>query len=672
MRKSNTRIRRRSATVHEPGNPQKEGKDQKFFGAEGHEPFFQPAVVLQRAPEAKEEEKIKRAPEEKKEEKLARAPEEKKEEDKVHRAPEEKKEDDKVHRAPEEKKEEDKLQRAPEEKKEEDKLKRVPEEKKEEEKVRRAPEEKKEEEKIHKKGAAVGGVGEKTAKYVQNIGSRGQPMAEKDQAFYGERMGYNFSKVRIHTGRDAADSARDAGAKAYTYGDHVVFNEGRYDTDSDDGRTLIAHELTHVVQQGKAESGPHEFVHAIQQTPSPAQVTAMLQRAPADQPAQLAQSRRILQEAKRIAADLVEEVTGTVINNPLVGTKARVHRRHTQRILAELEAIANNHTLPDAERNAATSLHGQIEDLNNAARVAEIERDRAAGAPKTAERAAERAKAKFEPPATKPQGRQLPVKGGGSPTTKTEPTTKAPAGKTSPVVSPRKVAADLVRNDAQTRRMVQVTKGIRLFLGAWNAYNVLQDAAKAINMAAAVLAKGTPFDKQIQQARDIEATARDAEQYYGSLDFIKNRMPSKGDSEWDGWYDLSQLQLNYLLIESQLHEGLEAVQEVESNLKDQVRELRDEMAAKIAAAALIPVTEILWAEAMFFADAGGHMNASLLAAITHYSVAENSLKYWWRMTQAAAKALEVRLRELGVAGVFYDMSLSELKSADLDKFTFRR
>ena len=228
MRKTNTRrMRLRPASSHEAASPRKETKERTFFGAEHHEPFFQPSPLVQRATEAKQEE-----------EKVKRAPDEKEEKEKVHRAAEEKKEEDKVQRAPEEKKDEDKLQRAPEEEKD---------------KVQRASEEKKEEEKVQRKEAGSGGAGEKTAQYVQNIGSRGQPMAEKDQAFYGARMGYDFSKVRIHTGADAADSARDAAAKAYTYGNHVVFNDGRYDADSNQGRTLIAHELAHVVQQGKAE-----------------------------------------------------------------------------------------------------------------------------------------------------------------------------------------------------------------------------------------------------------------------------------------------------------------------------------------------------------------------------------------------------------------------------------
>jgi hypothetical protein len=63
------------------------------------------------------------------------------------------------------------------------------------------------------------------------------------------RFGHDFSQVRAHTGAAAAQSAREIGAAAYTAGHHVVFGEGRYAPQAPEGRRLIAHELTHVLQQ---------------------------------------------------------------------------------------------------------------------------------------------------------------------------------------------------------------------------------------------------------------------------------------------------------------------------------------------------------------------------------------------------------------------------------------
>jgi hypothetical protein len=65
-----------------------------------------------------------------------------------------------------------------------------------------------------------------------------------------QRFGFEFSGVRVHADAEAARSAQEVHAQAYTVGRHVVFASGRYAPQSFEGRALLAHELTHVVQQG--------------------------------------------------------------------------------------------------------------------------------------------------------------------------------------------------------------------------------------------------------------------------------------------------------------------------------------------------------------------------------------------------------------------------------------
>jgi hypothetical protein len=65
------------------------------------------------------------------------------------------------------------------------------------------------------------------------------------------RFGHDFSKLRVHTDAKAAESAQAIGAAAYTVGNDIVFGASRFNPHSSDGRQLIAHELTHVVQQSK-------------------------------------------------------------------------------------------------------------------------------------------------------------------------------------------------------------------------------------------------------------------------------------------------------------------------------------------------------------------------------------------------------------------------------------
>jgi hypothetical protein len=67
------------------------------------------------------------------------------------------------------------------------------------------------------------------------------------------RLGHDFSDVRLHTGPQAADSARSVGARAYTVGHEIVLGPGHAGLDTPTGQRTLAHELTHVVQQ---RSGP--------------------------------------------------------------------------------------------------------------------------------------------------------------------------------------------------------------------------------------------------------------------------------------------------------------------------------------------------------------------------------------------------------------------------------
>ena len=88
--------------------------------------------------------------------------------------------------------------------------------------------------------------------------SPGQPLDPATRAFMEPRFGHDFSAVRIHTDARAAESARVVNAAAYTVGRTIVFGEGRYEPSTAAGRKLLAHEVTHTIQQ---ESGPGQADH---------------------------------------------------------------------------------------------------------------------------------------------------------------------------------------------------------------------------------------------------------------------------------------------------------------------------------------------------------------------------------------------------------------------------
>lgn len=86
----------------------------------------------------------------------------------------------------------------------------------------------------------------------------GQPLGATTRASMEPRFGHDFSKVRVHADAKAAESARAVNALAYTVGRDVVFRMGQYTPGAREGRKLLAHELTHVVQQGNATESSSE------------------------------------------------------------------------------------------------------------------------------------------------------------------------------------------------------------------------------------------------------------------------------------------------------------------------------------------------------------------------------------------------------------------------------
>lgn len=101
--------------------------------------------------------------------------------------------------------------------------------------------------------AASGVVEEERSPVHDVISGSGSPLDGGVRADMEARMGQDFSDVRVHTGDTADASARSVSAHAYTVGSNIVFQRGAYDPGSSSGQTLLAHELTHVVQQ---RSGP--------------------------------------------------------------------------------------------------------------------------------------------------------------------------------------------------------------------------------------------------------------------------------------------------------------------------------------------------------------------------------------------------------------------------------
>lgn len=123
---------------------------------------------------------------------------------------------------------------------------------------------------------------------LRTLATPGAPLESGLKSDMERRLGHDFSRVRIHTDFDAANSARELEAQAYTVGDHVVFGAGGFMPATRLGRHLIAHELAHVVQQAGWHRGSGNLGVVQRKPEGEATVVAPAQdpvAAPAKEPA---------------------------------------------------------------------------------------------------------------------------------------------------------------------------------------------------------------------------------------------------------------------------------------------------------------------------------------------------------------------------------------------------
>jgi hypothetical protein len=158
----------------------------------------------------------------------------------------------------------------------------------------------------------------------------GQPLPELVRSDFEPRFGHDFSRVRVHTSPRAAASAKALNAQAFTLGQDIVFAEGQFAPGSEAGRRLLAHELTHVVQQ----SGPTQA--------SPGRQRVQRQRAPAARRA-AARQYRIVHGPR-----YTEALEGVSLNATLLARVTALSQH-----LIENHMVSRNIVFNDAVRSPA-------------------------------------------------------------------------------------------------------------------------------------------------------------------------------------------------------------------------------------------------------------------------------------------------------------------------------
>jgi peptidoglycan/xylan/chitin deacetylase (PgdA/CDA1 family) len=117
---------------------------------------------------------------------------------------------------------------------------------------------------IQAKGADGGTASDSVTNKINATRGSGSNMDSFTQSFMESRFGTDFSGVKIHTGNDAVQMSSELNAQAFTVGNDIYFNSGKYNPSSESGKHLLAHELTHTMQQSKG--GINRRIQRVQLT----------------------------------------------------------------------------------------------------------------------------------------------------------------------------------------------------------------------------------------------------------------------------------------------------------------------------------------------------------------------------------------------------------------------
>ena len=168
---------------------------------------------------------------------------------------------------------------------------------------------------------------------------QGTPLAPEVKSEMESGFGADFSQVKTHTGKHAADMNKSLGAKAFTNQGDIYFNQGNFDPASKDGKHLLAHELTHTIQQGAAKP-------AAPKTNQPAEKKDLN---PSDIAAAKDQAKATPGTAEK-AEKLVKEASSDLKGKQPVATTPQPAVEQQQEALAEKQAANQEKQAEEAQK----------------------------------------------------------------------------------------------------------------------------------------------------------------------------------------------------------------------------------------------------------------------------------------------------------------------------------
>ena len=193
----------------------------------------------------------------------------------------------------------------------------------------------------------------------------GHPLDQSTRTFFEPRLGAELSHVRLHTDSAAAESAKSIQAKAYTLGSDIAFAPNQFSPGTPDGQRLLAHELTHVIQQSETGSG-HRIARDLDAQSPPADPTIKTPQVPSQKPAVLPVGRPMLFEGVLLGTN--KEYVDPIMRAYIAGhgeEKAKEFRRRLRRHIDK--------QIPDSDRASLDAVEGikacPVDTLSNDAMI---------------------------------------------------------------------------------------------------------------------------------------------------------------------------------------------------------------------------------------------------------------------------------------------------------------
>lgn len=161
---------------------------------------------------------------------------------------------------------------------------------------------------VQRSGEGTPAISGATQTAIRNKTTGGQPLPREVRSFMEQRFQADFGNVRVHTGPEAAALTNQLNARAFTYQNHIFFSKNQYQPQTGEGRRLLAHELTHTIQQG------HSAQRALQPQVTTASDAPMLQRESDESWGDWVASgvSNVASGVSDFAGDVVDTVSGTV------------------------------------------------------------------------------------------------------------------------------------------------------------------------------------------------------------------------------------------------------------------------------------------------------------------------------------------------------------------------